>query len=577
MSANTAELDEDRSLLIGSVVGGRYRVVRELARGGLGEVYEATHIELQRRVALKLLSGNIARDLETIKRFQREAQTASQIGHPNIVDVHDFGRTQDGLPYLAMEFLEGEDLDDHLAARGALPLARVIELLAPVASALDAVHARGIVHRDIKPANIFLASRIDGSEQIKLLDFGLAAFHERGDRLTQLGTVVGTPHYMPPEAAEGDLAGPRGDVYSLAVVAYECLSGVLPFDAEQATGILVKKVARPAPTMRARTRRPFPEALEEVLQLALDRQIDRRPATAGELVSMLREAMTSEAMTGEAPISMEMPTEEPSERSDVIASGSFEELPKRRTPMWLAIAIVLIVLTGGASGAWLAVGSGGSDGDEGSAARNTASDVATERSEIATSPARTDPAPEAIENAATDTLEAIPPEPGGATEPTATPPSPARPRRRRAGRDTAPSAIAEASPQQEEPALERPTAQPTPRATAASTDAPATPPRPQPPAPQPAGPQRDAATAAEQVRHARTALLRGQLASAASLFRAATHSDPENADAWRGLGLAQEQLEHGPEAIRAYRQYLRLAPGAPDRAVVRQHLERLQP
>ncbi|MCZ7683818.1 MAG: serine/threonine protein kinase [Sandaracinaceae bacterium] len=211
------EPDRDDSGLTGTVVGGRYRILRELARGGLGRVYEARHVELERVVAVKVLLEEVARNAEAIKRFQREAQTASQIGHPNIVDVHDFGRTEQGYPYLAMEMLDGRDLDGLLEEERTLTPERTVAILAPVASALDAVHQRGIVHRDIKPGNIFIARRVDGSEQVKLLDFGLAAFSERSDRLTQVGTIVGTPHYMAPESAEGALCGPPGDVYALGV------------------------------------------------------------------------------------------------------------------------------------------------------------------------------------------------------------------------------------------------------------------------------------------------------------------------------------------------------------------------
>src|SRR5262249_4706349 len=157
-----------------------------LAAGGIGRVYEAEHLELGKRVALKVLAGQFARDGEVIERFMREARSASSIGHPNIVDVLDLGRAQDGSPFLVMALLEGQDLDQVLEIEERLSIERTVELLGPIASALDVVHARGIVHRDIKPANIFLAKQIDGSEQVKLLDFGLAAFHESGERLTEV-------------------------------------------------------------------------------------------------------------------------------------------------------------------------------------------------------------------------------------------------------------------------------------------------------------------------------------------------------------------------------------------------------
>lgn len=512
--------EPDESGLTGTVVGGRYRLLRPIAAGGLGKIYEAAHVDLGRRVAIKVLSNDVARNAEAIKRFQREAQTASQLGHPNIIDVHDFGRTADGLPYLVMERLEGHDLDDELGDRETLPLARVLEILAPVASALDAVHAKGIVHRDIKPANIFLARRGDASEQVKLLDFGLAAFHERGDRLTQLGTVVGTPHYMSPEAAEGALSGPEGDVYSLAVVAYECLCGVLPFDAELATGVLVKKVARPAPSMSERTQRPHSAAVEAVLARALSRNPSARPSSAGAFIAELRAAATA----------TEPVEESPAHGTD--ASGAFElstprsrapepapSVPtKRRAPLVVGAIVLLLALVGGGMVLW----TGGK------------------------------PAPSA--------QAAPPPEPPAPSEPATEVEAPAPPVPDVAAEEIAAAEVAAPEPErvQATARAERAPARRRQRSSEPTTDEPA-----------------DGARARELVRDAQRALIGGELARARSLFREATAVDPAHAPAWRGLGLAEERMNHAPEAARAYRRYLRLAPRAHDAASVRERLDRL--
>lgn len=529
-SALAAE-DSTEQSLIGTIVGGRYRLLRPLAAGGLGRIYEAVHVELGRPVAIKVLSDEVARNAEAIKRFQREAQTASQLGHPNIVDVHDFGRTADGRPYLAMERLEGRDLDDELAAHGRLPVERVLEILAPVASALDAVHAKGIVHRDIKPANIFLARRSNGSEQIKLLDFGLAAFHERGDRLTQLGTVVGTPHYMPPESAEGALCGPEGDVYSLAVVAYECISGVLPFDAQLASGVLVKKVARPAPTMSARTKRPHDPAIEAVLSRALSRNPSRRPSSAGALISELRAA----AAGAEAPPA-ELPSE-PDEELAVSVELSSEELESaqpstskaRRRRLLLATSAIIVAL--GAAGLWLV---------QGDPAVHAETEPPAPPAEPAP-PASAEVAPPELEEASAARLAAEPPAPE--LEPATPAPAPAEP--------PAPSKTPRST-----------TAPSKGRATASS-------------APAPSGEAPDTARAQALVRDGQRSLIAGELARARSLFRQATAVDPSHAPAWRGLGVTEERMSHAPEAARAYRRYLRLAPGARDASSVRQRLQNL--
>lgn len=515
-SAPHEPVEGSASALLGTVLGGRYRVLREIASGGLGTIYEASHLELGRVVAIKVLEGPVAHSMEAIKRFQREAQTASQLGHPNIVDVHDFGRTKDGAPFLVMERLEGRDLDTELQERATLAPARMLELLTPVASALDAVHARGIVHRDIKPANIFLARRGDGSEQVKLLDFGLAAFHERGDRLTQVGTIVGTPHYMPPEAAEGALAGPEGDVYSLAVVAYECLCGVLPFDAAQANGILVKKVSRPAPRMGERTGLSFPEAVEAVLARALGRMPDARPQRAGELLAELDAAFAAQPVATPSRPNAAATMTRAEDALEVPSSDATAAPPLKRTPM----VVLLVVLLGiaGVATMWL-YGSGGAPSAANEPAR------ATEEEPEA-------PPPVALAPAAPETT---PEAPAPAAEEPSPPPTPTPAVRTKRAR----------------PSVEP--APPPERATTAS----------------------DTTRAAALVREAQQAFLNGQLARAAALFRNATQVDTSHAPAWRGLGLASERMNHGPEAARAYRRYLRLAPGAGDAPQVRQRLEAL--
>ncbi len=561
-------LKREESGLTGSVVGGRYRLIRAIAEGGLGKIYEAAHIDLGRTVAIKVLSDEVARNAQAIKRFQREAQTASQLGHPNIVDVHDFGRTADGLPYLAMEMLAGRDLDGELQEHPILAPVRVLEILAPVASALDAVHAKGIVHRDIKPANIFLARRGDGSEQVKLLDFGLAAFHERGDRLTQYGTVVGTPHYMPPEAAEGELAGPEGDVYSLAVVAFECLSGALPFDAELATGVLVKKVARPAPKMSEVTSTPQSPLVEAVLARALSRDPRARPQRAGELIAELRAAISA----GEP-----LPVLSPESGAVTEESGAFElstprmprvepaplepaSLPRtRRAPR---IAVIVALLAAGALGAaWLAMG----DREE---------QVARSEELAVSADPGTDETPEALVAAP---VEAAP----VPVEPAPVEPAPVEAAPVEAALVEA--ALVEAAPIEEvapvEPAA-RPARVEGPRARAerprARVEAPVVAPATEEPAPRSETEVvADAARASALVRDGQRALIGGQLARAATLFREASGVDSSNAAAWRGLGLAEERMSHGPEAARAYRRYLRLAPNAPDAAAVRERLDRL--
>ncbi len=281
--------------LVGTEIEDRYRVEKLLARGGMGAIYEGVHNTLGRRVAIKVLSRRYAKNEEAMSRFLREARTASRMDHPNIVAILDFGRLEHGEPYLVMELLEGRDLAHLIEHESPIKPARVLELLTPIAAALDAVHRQGLVHRDVKPANIFLAVLPDGSVIPKLLDFGLTAFLDpkENERLTREGIVVGTPHYVSPEAAEGAPTDHRTDVYSLGLVAFELLTGLLPIDNVRAMSLLYDKVRRPAPTLSQRSGKSFPAPLEQLVARTLSRNPERRPASAGELMVLFEEAITS--------------------------------------------------------------------------------------------------------------------------------------------------------------------------------------------------------------------------------------------------------------------------------------------
>ena len=209
--------------LVGIVIDGRYLIESVLGEGGMGVVYLATHTALNKRFAVKVLRGEIARDEEIMRRFVREAQSSTAIGHSNIVDISDFGKLDDGTAYFVMEHLDGEPLTDRIR-RGAMPTSEVLHICAQIAAALAAAHGRGIIHRDLKPDNIFLIRRGGDDRFVKILDFGIAKVGGANAKLTRTGMIFGTPHYMSPEQAAGQSVDSRTDIYALGVILFEMLT-----------------------------------------------------------------------------------------------------------------------------------------------------------------------------------------------------------------------------------------------------------------------------------------------------------------------------------------------------------------
>ncbi|HEY6878777.1 MAG TPA: serine/threonine-protein kinase [Polyangiales bacterium] len=269
--------------MIGQVVAGRYSLVRLLGDGGMGAVYKAEDNVLRRFVAIKLLHPAAAANPAAVERFLREAQSAASIGHPNIIEILDFGESE-GKPYLVMEYLRGRSLAEVLHAEGPQSIRHACVVATHALAGLQAAHDRGVLHRDLKPANMMIVMRFGDRSFVKLLDFGFAALvgsAQPGDRnLTPARTLVGTPAYAPPERLRGDdRRDPRTDLYSLGVVLYEMLAGVRPFEAGTFSELARRVQHDPPPGLRM-FRPDVPEALERVILRALAKKPDDRFANA---------------------------------------------------------------------------------------------------------------------------------------------------------------------------------------------------------------------------------------------------------------------------------------------------------
>lgn len=270
--------------LVGIVLDGRYRVSRILGEGGMGIVYEAFHQRLDRKVAIKVLREDFSSRADVVERFRREAKSASRIGHPNIVDVIDFGDTPLGSSYFVMELLEGEDLADLLSREVRLSPSRAVSIAYQCCRALASAHEKGIVHRDLKPENVFLLERGGFPDFVKLVDFGVAKMTEldhtegaAGRKLTRTGMIFGTPEYMSPEQANGQPLDHRVDIYALGIILFETLTGSVPFEGESFMAVLSKHAVHPVPPLREvwPGLRVSPE-LEAVVMRALTKQRDQR-------------------------------------------------------------------------------------------------------------------------------------------------------------------------------------------------------------------------------------------------------------------------------------------------------------
>jgi eukaryotic-like serine/threonine-protein kinase len=318
---------------IGTIVGERYRIVSRIGVGGMGAVYRAEHTMMRRDLAIKVLLPELSGKEEFARRFEREAESASRLDHPNIITTTDFGRTGDGSLFLAMEFLSGTSLGAAIAA-GPMRIERALAIERQILRGLDHAHAAGVVHRDLKPENIMLVERDGQRDFVKILDFGIAKVTEPqsgGQALTQAGVIFGTPEYLSPEQALGEAVDARADIYAAGVILYEMLAGRRPFESEDKVKIISMHLAHAPPRVRdVNAAVDLPVPLEQAVLQAMEKSRENRFATAAALM--------------QAPDDAEVE----SDREDELAAGAppphMEPPAPARRPRALPMAIVLVAV-----------------------------------------------------------------------------------------------------------------------------------------------------------------------------------------------------------------------------------------
>jgi serine/threonine protein kinase len=272
--------ERDDAALVGTILQESYRLTRLIGAGGMGAVYEGVQLRLNKRVAVKLMTRELAANQEALARFRREAEVTSHLGHPHIVNVFDFGTSPSGASYLVMEFLEGEDLDHRLRRTGRQSLSSTIHIVKQVASALAATHAKGVVHRDLKPANLFVLEVEGETDFVKVVDFGISKVRAATTKLTGASAVMGTPNYMSPEQARGQIddIDHRTDQWSLACIAYEMLTGRGPFVGESAASLLYQVIHEEPPPLALKAP-GLPPSIEKTIRRGLSKDMnDRYPS-----------------------------------------------------------------------------------------------------------------------------------------------------------------------------------------------------------------------------------------------------------------------------------------------------------
>jgi serine/threonine protein kinase len=368
-----APLREATELVEGMILRGKYEILAKVGSGGMASVYKARHVAFGEIRAIKVVSSRLADDVDFLNRFRTEAVVTRRLQHPRAVRVDDLDTTEDGRPFIVMEYVEGTSLRAQLQEQGSLGLARALDIAGQVAEALGAAHRAGIVHRDIKPENILLTPGDDGREAVKVVDFGIAKVREGaidvgpGYATTQTGVVVGTPQYLSPEQAsgrKGDELDGRADLYALGLVLYEMLTGQLPFTGHTSLEILLHHVqTAPVPPHLVRPDLAIPPALSALLMRALAKDPQARFQTGEEMALALSSASASTpAARGDASLRDTLPRRSPGPSAGTAARALAADQAPTRTVMaptvrksrgswqrvagWGALALLVVAILG---------------------------------------------------------------------------------------------------------------------------------------------------------------------------------------------------------------------------------------
>ncbi len=317
---------QDHDPLIGRLIANDYRVEQLIGEGAMGRVYQAQHLTLRKQVALKVLRSSLVSDATVVKRFEREAQAASRLNHPNCISIFGFGQEDAGeLLWMAMEYIKGRDLGTIIAEDAPLPTARIVHIVSQVCDALDEAHSANIIHRDLKPANIVCFDHRRTTDFVKVLDFGIAKITDPGadyQPLTRDGIVCGTPAYMSPEQVQGFPLDNRSDLFSLGIILYQTITGNLPFHAESAVEVATKIVIEePIPPSKARPEWSYPAELEAITLKLLKKRPEDRYRNAMDVKTALEACM--ETLKARHDVSLEM---SPDEVADLLA-GDDDDAP----------------------------------------------------------------------------------------------------------------------------------------------------------------------------------------------------------------------------------------------------------